>query len=258
MAHETPSEAAVSQPVSDIRVLGEPTSGTALCLNASNMQTGKLFRFSRPCEGDYSVGLWRDPATGVADAVAASSAFPPVLSPHTVRPPGRFDLSTAGEHRAGEFRERVWLSDGGVYGNLGFETAWKRCRRILVSDGGRPLEAEPAPQRNWALHGVRVLEIVDSQVRALRKRQFVNCYQQGFRDGTYWGIRSEAADYHLGDPVAIPEADVTRARSVKTRLSRLDDAAQRALINWGYAIADTAIRRWADPNLAKPSRPPIP
>jgi NTE family protein len=222
------------------------------------VQTGKLFRFSRPYEGDYSVGLWRDPATRVADAVAASSAFPPILSPHTVQPSGRFDPLTAGEYRADEFRDRVWLSDGGVYDNLGLETSWKRCRRILVSDGGGQLKAEPAPRRNWALHGIRVLEIVDSQVRALRKRQLIDCYRRDIRDGTYWGIRSEVADYHLGDPLVIPEADVARARSVKTGLSRLDDVTQRALINWGYAIADTAVRRWVDPNLTKPSRLPMP
>jgi NTE family protein len=241
-----------------LRSLPEDGAGPRFVINASNVQTGKLFRFSRPYEGDYSVGLWRDPATRLADAVAASSAFPPVLSPHTVQPSGRFDPSTAGEHRASEFRERVWLSDGGVYDNLGLETAWKRCRRILVSDGGGRLKTEPAPKRDWARHSMRILEIVDSQVRALRKRQLIDCYRRGIRDGTYWGIRSEVTDYHLGDPLAIPEADVTRARSVKTRLSRLDDVTQRALINWGYAIADTAIRRWVDPNLTKPSRLPIP
>ena len=45
---------------------------------------------------------------------------------------------------------------------------------------------------------------------------------------------------------------------MKTGLSRLDDATQRSLINWGYVIADTALRRWVDSTLARPSRLPIP
>jgi NTE family protein len=241
-----------------LRSLPSDDKGPRFVINATNVQTGKLFRFSRPYEGDYTVGLWRDPVTNVADAVAASSAFPPVLSPHTIRPSGTFDPETAGEHQGASFRERVWLSDGGVYDNLGLETSWKRCRRILVSDGGGQLDAEPGPKRDWARHGIRVLEVIDSQVRALRKRQLVDCYQRDLRVGTYWGIRSEVADYHLEDAVAIPDVDVARARSVKTGLSRLDDATQRSLINWGYVIADTALRRWVDSTLPRPSRLPIP
>lgn len=241
-----------------LRALPSDDEGPRFVINATNVQTGKLFRFSRPYEGDYTLGLWRDPTTPVADAVAASSAFPPVLSPHTIKPSGTFDPQTAGEHRDPAFHDRVWLTDGGVYDNLGLETTWKRCRRILVSDGGGQLGAEPAPKRDWAQHGIRVLEVIDSQVRALRKRQLVDSYRRNIREGTYWGIRSDVVDYQLPDPLAIPEADVARARSVKTGLSRLDDATQRALLNWGYVIADTALRRWVDPTLPKPNRLPIP
>jgi len=49
--------------------------GPRFVINATNVQTGKLFRFSRPYMGDYTVGLWRDPETSIADAVTASSAF---------------------------------------------------------------------------------------------------------------------------------------------------------------------------------------
>ena len=110
--------------------------GPHFVINATNVQTGKLYRFSRPYQGDYAVGLWREPATRLADAVAASSAFPPFLSPHTLAPSGRFDDRTAGEHDDPSFTGELWLSDGGVYDNLGLETAWKRYRMLLVSDGG--------------------------------------------------------------------------------------------------------------------------
>ena len=48
----------------------------------------------------------------------------------------------------GEYRERAVLSDGGVYDNLGLETAWKACRtrarlRRRRPDGGR---ARPRPR----------------------------------------------------------------------------------------------------------------
>jgi NTE family protein len=50
-------------------------------INATNIQTAALWRFSRNYMGDYRVGLIERPDVSLAAAVAASSAFPPVLSP---------------------------------------------------------------------------------------------------------------------------------------------------------------------------------
>jgi NTE family protein len=230
--------------------------GPRFVLNATNVQTGKLFRFSRPYEGDYTVGLWRNPSTRLADAVAASSAFPPVLSPHTLAPSGTLDDATVGPNRADGFRKELWLSDGGVYDNLGLETAWKRYRTILVSDGGGVLGVEVKPHRNWAQHAIRVGTIADGQVRALRKRQLIDGFERKARSGTYWGIRSEVAKYGLENPLAISVASVERARSIKTRLAKLDEATQRDLINWGYVIADTALRKWVYPTEPAPAQFP--
>ena len=231
--------------------------GPRFVLNATNVQTGTLYRFSRPYEGDYSVGLWREPRTRVCDAVAASSAFPPVLSPAALTPSGTFDSATAGPLSGEAYRSRVVLSDGGVYDNLGLETAWKRCARILVSDGGGPFRPDPKPRRDWVRHAVRVTGTVDRQVRALRKRQLVESYRAGVRTGSYWGLRSDVADYRLADPFPIPADEVKRARAVPTRLAALDAADQRALVNWGYVIADTALRTWVDRGLRAPTRLPI-
>ncbi len=231
--------------------------GPRFVINATNVQTGKLFRFSRPFAGDYTVGLWREPTIALADAVAASSAFPPILSPHTVRPSGRFDPATAGPNDDPALREEIWLSDGGVYDNLGLETAWKRYRTILVSDGGGALEVEERPKRDWARHGIRVTEIIDGQVRALRKRQLITGFRRGDRLGTYWSVRSAIDDYGLADPLPFPPADQQTAAGVETRLAALDEAVQVSLINWGYVIADTALRRWVVKGASKPSRLPV-
>lgn len=40
-----------------------------------------------------------------------------------------------------EFRDQIRLSDGGVYDNLGLETAWKRYTNVLVSDAGGHMAA---------------------------------------------------------------------------------------------------------------------
>ena len=49
-------------------------------INATNMQTAALWRFSRNYMGAYRVGLVERPDVPFAGAIAAASAFPPVLS----------------------------------------------------------------------------------------------------------------------------------------------------------------------------------
>ena len=230
--------------------------GPRFVINATNVQTGKLFRFSRPYIADYTIGLWRDPETRLSDAVCASSAFPPVLSPHTIEPSGRLDGTTTGPNASEQFTDKIWLSDGGVYDNLGLETSLD-FETILVSDGGGMLGTDPSPKRDWARHGIRVSKIVDGQVRALRKRQIIDLYQRGFRGGTYWGVRSDVTSYGLADPVAIPDANRDNARGVPTRLAELDDQTRHDLANWGYVIADTALRRYVYTDAARPGALPF-
>lgn len=224
-------------------------------LNSTNVQTGALWRFSKPYMADYKVGVILNPTEELAIAVAASSAFPPVLSPLRLDiDPSRFDPSQNGELHEPPYTTEVVLTDGGVYDNLGLETAWKRYTTILVSDGGGHMGPEPEPHRDWARHALRINSVIDNQVRNLRKRQVIQGFVDGDRQGTYWGIRSHVADYGppAGSLTCPPESTRTLAE-VKTRLKRMDGELQERLINWGYAICDTAMRRWVEPGAVPPA-----
>jgi NTE family protein len=225
-------------------------------INATNVQSGALWRFSRAFMADYRVGLVRNPEVPLAVAVAASSAFPPVLSPLRMEVDAAIYDPPSGQpsedlHRE-PFMTDVVLTDGGVYDNLGLETAWKRYQTILVSDGGGKMQAEAEPKGDWARHALRVNEIIDNQVRSLRKRQVVGSFAAKERLGTYWGIRSHIADYHLPDSLPCPAEKTEILANTKTRLKRLEPVVQERLINWGYAICDTAMRKWVDAGLARP------
>jgi len=58
-----------------------PDDPPRFVINATNVQSGALWRFMKPAMRDYRVGEVRRPTVPLAVAVAASSAFPPVLSP---------------------------------------------------------------------------------------------------------------------------------------------------------------------------------
>ena len=218
-------------------------------INATNINSGALWRFMKPYMRDYRVGEVKKPKLPLAKAVAASSAFPPVLSPCELRlDPADFTPDNTRELKEERYRSHVLLTDGGVYDNLGLETAWKRHRTVLVSDGGGKLEAEESPKADWARHSYRVLNLVDNQVRALRKRQVVDSFKSGARSGAYWGIRTNIADYGLADALPCPVDRTMDLAATPTRLKALDDKRQEQLINWGYAVCDAAIRRHVIPS----------
>lgn len=233
--------------------------GPRFVINATNVQTRVLWRFSKPFMGDYRVGLIRNPHVDLAVAVAASSAFPPFLSPVSLKlNPTAFDPTTKGDLQVEPYTSDVMLTDGGVYDNLGLETAWKAYETILVSDGGGGSSDEPKPKREWLEHVYRVLNLLDSQVRSLRKRQVIGSYQLGLRKGTYWGIRTNIADYNLPTAMDCSFDKTTELANTATRLKKLDGVLQERIINWGYAVCDAAIRTHLDQSLAQPSSFPYP
>jgi NTE family protein len=211
-------------------------------INATNVETGSLWRFSKPYMRDWKVGRIDNPQVLLADAVTASSAFPPVLSPFVLDvEDSDFSHVEPGVDR--RFLSEVSLSDGGVYDNLGLETVWKRYRTVLVSDAGGALAPDPSPPADWARHSKRVLDIIHEQVSAVRKRQVVASYTDGDRDGAYWGVRSNIGHYQLPDALEAPHDRTLALAATPTRLKRLGGDHQERLINWGYAVCDAAVRK---------------
>src|SRR5690606_24080772 len=115
------------------------------------------------------------------------------------------------------FTTKVVLSDGGVYDNLGLETVWKRYETVLVSDGGGKLQPEEEPKSDWARHSYRVLDLIDNQVRSLRKRQLIESFESKRRKGAYWGIRTDIAEYGLPDALPCPVQQTLALAETPTR-----------------------------------------
>jgi NTE family protein len=239
-----------------------PTDPPRCVINATNVQSGVLFRFSRPFIADYRIGMIKNPQVELAVAVAASAAFPPILSPLKLEIPLSAWEPPSGQKHEDLHREpyltTVVLTDGGVYDNLGLETAWKRYKTILVSNGGGKLQAEEEPKADWARHALRINNVIDNQVRSLRVRQVVGSFEAKERTGTYWGIRTNIDEYGLPDALPCPLNQTTVLAQTKTRLKRLDPVLQERLINWGYAICDAAMRRRVDASLPAPGGFPFP
>jgi NTE family protein len=207
-----------------------PTS-PRFVINATNIQSGVLWRFMKPYMRDYRVGEVKQPTVKLSTAVAASSAFPPVLSPVEMRvDPASFTPNSGADLQ----------------------------RPPFTTNAGGKMQAEEEPKSDWARHAYRVLDVIDNQVRALRKRQVIDSFKEGTRTGAYWGIRTDIASYQLPNTLPCPLARTLALAEIPTRLKRLDNSTQERLINWGYAVCDAALRKHVDPALAPPLQFPYP
>jgi NTE family protein len=227
-------------------------------INATNLETGSLVLFSNTEISDILVGTVPHPDVPVSVAVAASSAFPPFLSPYVLdlsESPWRTDADNTYTDRG--FRARMSLTDGGVYDNLGLETAWRRCRRIIACDAGGRLGVESDPHDDWGRHMVRVLKVVDGQVRSLRRAQIQDALERGDREGVYLNIRSLPKHFpaEVADPIRADPDVITELAETPTRLDETPSKVRHGLINWGYALCDVWLRGRLDPAAPKGDLP---
>jgi NTE family protein len=158
-----------------------------------------------------------------------------------------------------DFLTDIGLTDGGVYDNLGLETVWKRCSTVFVSDGGGRLADDSEPAADWGRQSKRILDVIDHQVRNLRKRQVIQSLVNKNRNGAYWGIRTDIADFGMGDDcLPCPYSKTLGIADEPTRLKRMTPERQEQIINWGYAVTDAALRRHYDTGLSRPTSFPYP
>ena len=228
-------------------------------LNSTNLQSGALWRFMKPYMADWKVGKILNPVVELAAAVAASSAFPPLLSPARFKfLTSQYEPDSGASLQYPPYTTNPILADGGVYDNLGLETAWKKYATIIVSDAGGQMQPEQQIGSNWISQFYRTFSVEDNQVRSLRKRQVVGSYINDDRYGVYWGIRSDIENFKIPETLDCPYEQTIKLANIATRLKKLDPVTQERLINWGYAVCDTGMRAHVDKNIEAATNFPYP
>lgn len=210
---------------------------------ATNLQTGSGWRFAKDYAADYRVGRIDRPNLPLAQVVAASSAFPPMLSPvyfpfeaGSVKPMEGADL-----HRP-PFTEYAVLTDGGVYDNLGLERIWRRCRTIFVSNAGRMTPELGSPTGRWVGQIFRTLTLLQQQAENSRKRILFGLHNQRQRNVAFWSIDTPISAYNIDDGILFTPARSAEASGLRTRLNRFSNAEIKLLLQAGYGGADASLR----------------
>jgi NTE family protein len=210
---------------------------------ATNLQTGSGWRFAKDYAADHRVGQIVKPTLKLSRVVAASSAFPPFLSPVRVVFGENQVQSMPGAdlHRA-PFTQTAVLTDGGVYDNLGLERVWRRCRTVLVSNAGRNTPEIGSPTGRWGGQVFRTLSLVSQQAENSRKRILFGVNNLGQRKVAYWSIDTPIADYGVTDTPSISSEETIATATMRTRLNAFTAPEIDLLLKAGYAGATASLQ----------------
>jgi hypothetical protein len=175
----------------------------------------------------------------LADAVAASSAFPPLFPPIT------FSASILHHPQSVQSKGTILLSDGGIYDNLGVEKY--RCRRargladtpyrLLISDGGAAFRNDDvASFANVVGRNMRASDVLMDRVARATKSDVRRMTQI---DDVVISIHAlEESDASGGDHNS-PDVrtDSNLFGMVRTDLDRFNPELCIALVQWGQRVA---------------------
>lgn len=212
--------------------------------SAANVQHASLFRFGKAYLGSRSVGYIRNPSISLATAVASSAAMPLKLSPIKLK--FRMEQwSEIGEvgRRDMRYLTDIKLVDGSIQDNLGLEAVWRRHRMVLVSDGTRGDVDHPAGYNNWAEGIDRWLNLSETQLLNLHRRQILDAFRTGQKLGAYWSVHSILSEVTDAKTVPPELSNAHELAQIPTRFAALSDSVQERLINWGYAVCAAALRK---------------
>lgn len=152
-----------------------PTRGERdIVFNACELRTGTAFRMSNKCYGSWRYGYSESSSLRVADAIAASAAYPAALP--------AFDWTCTFTKNGSTKSHRVLVTDGGVFENMGVSvmepgrdsdyTSISYSPEIIVaSDAGMGQFDGDATPSNWAPRMVQVVNSVMRKVQDATKQR---------------------------------------------------------------------------------------
>lgn len=245
-------------------------------INATTYESGKNWRFMPQRMGDYVLGYVAAPRITLADAVAASSAFPGLVGPFAIN---TADFDWANFDKSGHlvpaprpFSKVLHLWDGGLYDNLGVEALFKNDGRgyregfgfLIVSDGSSPLSLK---RKFWPTSGMRLLDISGSQVRGLRARSLVDYFRENNDNGVYLRLGNTSAEidkvatlpHRVELSAVLDESAVDSLSTMGTHLLRISPSRFGLLSRHGWEVADATFAAYISDEShrgTEPARPP--
>lgn len=221
--------------IGDIAMADVARPNLDVVINACELRTGSAFRFGSKESGTWRHGLIKDNDVRIAQAVACSAAYPVVFAAADLR------ATFVGQHGE-ETEQRVILTDGGVFDNLGtsclmpnrsprFSTNVHEVDIVIACDAGRGLfDGKPRPY--WfAGRMKRTLEATYRRAQSLERGRLFDDARSTDGLERFVVAMLGMTDDKLPVPVAdlVPRDNVTEIKTSFNRLSgqAIDDVSKR-------------------------------
>ena len=233
-------------------------------LNATTYESGKNWRFiPQRRMGDYVVNYVEKPNILLADAMAASAAYPELIGALVLDTRKYNWFKFRGKNREEidlEFN-KLHLWDGGLYENLGVESLFKienehpypdDCNFLIVSDASNPIRFNKHTTRPLK-RALRLIAISMDQVRSLRARILINHFENHKNSGVYFKIgntgRKILEDVKTNNKLineltknSLPADEAQSAQDFETTLRKLTETEYDLLYQHGWEVANFTLQ----------------
>jgi len=213
--------------------------------------------------GSYDIGSADASDFPIADAVALSAAYPGVIGPYRLESQNydwHYAQNDEDNQSLLQSKKGLYLSDGGLYDNLGIEPlfnleqsslVYSNTDYLVVSDAGNGLRRQRlAPVWRPLLRTVRLINVINQQVRALRLRTLLSFFDNNPSQGLYIPIglsfcqwqkdqenKGQNIPQALLDYPFLSLAEVVIAKNCPTSLASLSAEQFERLVRHGYESA---------------------
>ncbi|MDM8560139.1 patatin-like phospholipase family protein [Candidatus Parabeggiatoa sp. HSG14] len=229
--------------------LGELPNTPKLIINATSLNTGKIWKFQKELVGDDKFGFSPAPNFPIKNAVAASSAVPGVFAPLILN---KRDLKEMKINPSYKNVNSVNLCDGGVRDNLGLTSVFdEKCDYILCSDASQQLEDTISPSKYAVSVLLRSYNITMNAVKNLEIQLFS---QEANKVNKFRQIAFVNLVDHTDN--GLPKTLVDQVVKIRTDLDNFSDDEIYTLIYHGYTLLDYRIKKYAS-DLLQGDIPPL-
>lgn len=246
------------------KTLGELSKNLRTVINATNINNGARFRFDNNDFGDYKIGYSNEiNHISISQAVMASACYPGLFSPLKLDI-GQYKFFLRDKWKRNSSNpnmvpESVYLSDGGIFDNLGYYSVKSELDRgrdglVIISDAANRF-TNNATKYNFLNSGLRIIDILMEQVSNRDREKIINNLFQDKWKGAYFKLENSCRWYRefnhekCANILNVPNIGwsddiVSQIAKIRTDLNSFTEQEITCLVYHGESIVETVVAKW--------------